>query len=62
MIGDQGTGTFVLAVGVRFPATFSGQYVTATATGASGNTSEFSACTGYVDDTIFVAGFDDGSS
>lgn len=34
-------------------------FITATATDASGNTSEFSACFTYVEDTIFANGFED---
>ena len=32
-------------------------FITATATDAAGNTSEFSACIQYVDDTVFASGF-----
>ena len=32
--------------------------ITATATDSSGNTSEFSACVNYVNDTIFSDGFE----
>ena len=37
---------------------FSGDAITATATDAAGDTSEFSACMPYLNDTIFADGFD----
>jgi parallel beta-helix repeat protein len=56
----QGQGT----VNFTIPVTFSGSYgtnlsVTTTATDSSGNTSEFSACVPYENDTIFADRFGD---
>lgn len=44
---------------IESAAALTGQFITATATSASGNTSEYSACVAYVCDTIFANGFDD---
>ena len=59
-VGDQATVAFNLAI--REPLIVrpfvSGAIITATATDASGDTSEFSACASYVNDTIFVDGFE----
>lgn len=58
-IGDQGTAAFTIALKPA-PPTFLlvGEAITATATDAAGDTSEFSACIDYVDDTIYADGFD----
>jgi parallel beta-helix repeat protein len=55
----QGIATFTIA----FTTTpllplLSGEKITATATDQAGDTSEFSACTSYLNDTIFADGFD----
>lgn len=61
VVGNQGTINFALGVDLGFPESFAGQQITATATDSVGNTSEFSACQPYTDDTIFVDGFNYGS-
>ena len=55
---DEGTATF--DIGIPSVPHFLSQIVaiTATATDSSGNTSEFSACVAYDNDTIFADGFD----
>jgi hypothetical protein len=57
--GDQGTADFSIRVSVDSPAFFvTGEAITATATDADGDTSEFSACAAYFNDTIFANGFE----
>ena len=57
--GDQGTATFAVTLHLDPPAVFvTGTSITSTATDAGGNTSEFSQCVAYVNDTIFADGFD----
>lgn len=59
MFGDQGTASFEIRVTEAAPGSiFNGDSITATATDASGNTSEFSACQAYLNDTIFADGFE----
>jgi hypothetical protein len=59
LTGDQGVVSFSIALRVTPPAVFmTGTTITTTATDSDGNTSEFSACIAYVDDTIFADGFD----
>ncbi|HEV7491282.1 MAG TPA: right-handed parallel beta-helix repeat-containing protein, partial [Rhodanobacteraceae bacterium] len=56
---DEGTATFDIPISTSNPLVLiGGAAITATATDPSGNTSEFSACVGYVNDTIFADGFD----
>jgi len=55
----QTTGTFAVTIKSPFFYGFASRAVTTTATDAAGNTSEFSACTTYVDDSIFSDGFDE---
>jgi len=59
-IGFQGTKTFSIFVTASLPvgAFFDGLSITATATDANDNTSEFSACTTFTDDGIFLDGFE----
>lgn len=59
-VGDQGTLSFNLPIRQASIAHSlqSGQAITATATDAADDTSEFSACTSYVNDTIFANGFE----
>ncbi len=53
----QGTASFVAPVDITFSLT--GQTVfSALAIDGAGNTSEFSACQSYLDDTLFADGFD----
>ena len=54
----QGTGSFKVDVVAPFIAGFT--HITATATDASGDTSEFSQCFNYTNDQIFGNGFDPG--
>ena len=61
MIGNQGTINFSASISADFPQSFTGSRITATTTDSVGNTSEFSACQLYTDDTIFVDGFNYGS-
>jgi len=58
--GDQGTASFTLTVASPPEFPLAGRKLTATATDANGDTSEFSSCVAYVDDTIFADGFDPG--
>ena len=56
---DQGTAQFDATVEIQPPLFLAdGWSIIATATDAAGNTSEFSLCTSYVNDTIFRNGFD----
>ncbi len=59
MVGGDGVVTFsaLLHAGI-YPVLPGGAGITATATDASGNTSEYSACVPYLNDTIFTDGFD----
>jgi len=57
--GSQGTASFDIAITIAPPSFFvSGEAITATVTDAAGNTSEFSACHSYFNDTIFANGFE----
>lgn len=56
-VGDQGTASFAIAITAPVPL-MSGEAITATATDVAGDTSEFSACTSYINDSIFANGFD----
>jgi hypothetical protein len=56
---DEGTASFAIGISSSDPAVLrGGNAITATATDSSGNTSEFSACVAYVNDTIFADGFE----
>jgi parallel beta-helix repeat protein len=60
---DEGTADFAVDVGwqiqpLTIPPLSNGAAITATATDSVGNTSEFSACLPYFNDTIFEDGFD----
>ena len=52
-------GSAVFDLPLASTASLYGQYITATATSAGGNTSEYSACVAYACDQIFGHGFDD---
>jgi hypothetical protein len=54
-IGDQGTRNFNATLKL---ALLGGRVITATATNTAGDTSEFSACITYTDDTIFANSFE----
>lgn len=55
----SGQGTASFAAPVDVPISLTGQtYFSAIAIDGSGNTSEFSACQVYVDDTVFADGFE----
>ena len=56
---DEGFATFNVRVTPDiFPPLLNGRIITATATNANGDTSEFSACASYLNDTIFADGFE----
>ena len=58
-ITAQGQGSVSFTLPVSFFFYFPGQLsLSATATDADGNTSEFSACLAYTDDTIFFDNFE----
>lgn len=57
--GDQNTKTWTIAMTAPGePFLKMPPFITATATDVAGNTSEFSVCVPYVDDTIFADSFD----
>ncbi len=56
-IGTQGLASFAINIDTDFPDILTGSTITSTATDSLGNTSEFSACRAYVDDTLFANGF-----
>jgi len=60
VVGFQGTYNFTaLPISAALFLTFAnGSKVTATATDSNGNTSEFSACVNYLNDTVFADGFE----
>lgn len=55
---DQGSKNFTVPVSLGTPFALTGQILSLTATDAVGNSSEFSSCKPYSDDTIFADGFD----
>jgi trimeric autotransporter adhesin len=58
LVQGQGSGAFSIPVVGFFVAGYT--HITATATDANGNTSEFSQCFDYTDDQIFGNGFEPG--
>jgi hypothetical protein len=56
--GDQGTVNWSATIRSAGSPFLMPPLITATATGNSGDTSEFSLCVPYIDDTIFADGFD----
>jgi hypothetical protein len=54
----QGTATFTTKITPGGQVTLLGKFITATASSSSGDTSEFSACRHYTDDTIFANSFE----
>jgi hypothetical protein len=59
MVGGDGVADFsVLLHAGNYPVLPGGAGITATATDTSGNTSEYSACVPYLNDTIFADGFE----
>jgi hypothetical protein len=57
-LGSNGQFLASFAIQPAFVDYHSTPFITATATDAVGNTSEFSACIEYVDDTVFANGFE----
>lgn len=57
-IGTEGLANFVITIDTAFSNILTGSTLTSTATDSLGNTSEFSACQSYTDDTLFANGFD----
>jgi len=55
---DQGSKNFTMNVHRYFPFVLTGSTITLTATDLFGNSSEFSSCKAYTDDTIFSDGYD----
>jgi len=58
VVGGNGAASIDANLTSRTAPLFGGDGITATATDSIGNTSEFSACVVYHDDTIFADGFD----
>jgi hypothetical protein len=56
-VGANGQFLAPFSIQPAFVDYASAPFITATATDAAGNTSEFSACIEYVDDTVFANGF-----
>jgi len=57
--GGNGVANFAVLLGSgTYPLLPNGAGITATATDTAGNTSEFSACVPYLNDTIFADGFE----